>query len=841
MKSQLLLLFLFLLSLALFAQDPQQGWVFEPESDTYTSEAMLDLSYLNEDVAGENGFVRLSGDGESFVNDAGTIRFFGVGGGDGTRNMTDEEVSMFAKFLAKKGVNMIRFHGEIHSVTNDIMQANAEELDAIWRLVAEMKEEGIYTTISPFWPNFIDQVPNSWEVGDYSGTNKKPWALLYFNDRFQEAYKNWLTQLYTETNPYTGIALKDDPAVGLIQMLNEDGVFFWTIQAVEPSLLAEMESQFHDWLLAKYGSIDDAYAAWDNLAPLDTDNPEEGKMGIYIIFDATIDQTGGKDKRVSDQIAFYTDTQRGFYEEVYNHLREIGCQQLINTTNWKTANSARLLDAERYTNAVADVMAVNRYFDNGHVGPNRGWRFEPGDTYRGDYGSVLFNPHRLPVNVKQVKGKPFIMTESSWPFPNRNVAESIFITTAYSALTGFDTYYWFAPRSSADGYSGYMQTYHTFNDFDQLFEPIYKFNIGHPQYLGTFPANALMYRQGYVQEGETVVEEVRSLQQIYGREIPLITEESGFDPNRDSYDNQGDPTATEVAPLAYLAGKVRVDYDGDPANSAISPELDDLLNFAEKKINSTTGELSWDYEKGLFVLDAPAAQGVTGFFEEGGQVLETSDLVMNIQNEYAAYMVVSMDGQPLSTSEEILVQIITRFEPTGYRESATTYELNDEQVEGFEVERTGLLPWRAAVTDMLLTVKNTNVQSAHLLDENGYKVEEIGTLPVDNGLQIILPDQAMYVVLNTEPASVTALDNFVNDDAWIVYPNPSQGEFSISLDEISCDSITIVNAVGQHILTRQTKNRMEIRIDTKFPPGIYVVRLEKDGQLIGTKKLIVRP
>jgi hypothetical protein len=41
-----------------------------------------------------------------------------------------------------------------------------------------------------------------------------------------------------------------------------------------------METKFHDWLIDKYGTINNAYAAWDNLAPLDIDNPAGGKIGI---------------------------------------------------------------------------------------------------------------------------------------------------------------------------------------------------------------------------------------------------------------------------------------------------------------------------------------------------------------------------------------------------------------------------------------------------------------------------------------------------------------------------------------------------------------------------------
>lgn len=821
------------------AQNPQQGWIFEPETDEFADDAMLDLSYLNEDMAGENGFVKLSADGEGFITEnGGEIRFWATGGGNQIRDLSDEEATYFAKFLTKKGVNMIRFHGEIHATSNDIMQPNTEEIDAIWRMVAVMKEEGIYSTISPYWPNFVGNIPSSWELGDYSGTNNDPWGLLFFNERYQEAFKSWLTYLYTEENPYTGIALKDDPAVGLIQIQNEDGVFFWTIQAVEPSLRRTMESQFYEWLVDKYENIDAAYAAWDGLSPLEDDNPAEQRMGIYQIYEATIPQNGGKDARISDQIAYFADKQAGFYQEVYDHLREIGCQQLINATNWKSADAARLLDAERYTNTVADVMAVNRYYDPGHVGENRGWRIDPGHKYVGE--SVLFQPHKLPVNVKQVSGKPFMMTESSWPFPHKYLAESVFLTAAYASLTGFDAYYWFSPRSP--GYSNDdREVFHIWENDPENFQPIYKFNNATPGHMSPFPANALLYRKGYVQESPLLVYEERSMEQVYGREIPLITEESGFDPNRDSYDQQGDATATEVAPLAYLAGKVRVKYGGEPENSTISGELGSLLNFAEQEISSATGQLKWDYEKGLATVDAPSAQGVTGFFAEEGESITLSDLTLQVNNDYASISVVAMDDQPLTASAEVLVQVNTLYELTGYQETATTFELDDETVEGFEVVRTGRLPWKAANTEVSLTLNNDQLKSAHLLDVNGYEIRELGVEAEDGKISLGLPPNAMYVVLNTEPSTVTStLDE--QPQGWLMYPNPGRGE--VLLQAVSAhhrfDSIKVFDVHGRQVISEKlSKATQAYTISRLSEPGLYVVRLYQKDKIVGTKKLLV--
>jgi len=825
--------------LVVYAQDPQDGWDFDPEPDDYVAGARLDLSSLNEEIAGENGFVQLTADGESFkTENGGEIKFWATGGGNIVRDLSDEEAQYFAKFLAKRGVNMIRFHGEIHSVTNDINQANREEVDAIWQMVAVMKEEGIYSTISPYWPNFIDQIPAAWDVGDYSGTDIKPWALLFFNDRFQEAYKNWLTYLYTETNPYTGIALKDDPAVGLIQMQNEDGVFFWTIQNVQPSLLATMESQYHDWLVAKYGTIDGAYTAWDGLT-LETDQPEANRMGLYIIWEATQSQSGEKDQRLSDQIAFYMDAQSGFYQEVYDHLRAIGCKQLINTTNWKTANAARLLDAERQTNTVGDVLAVNRYYGAGHVGENNGWRIDPGHKYVGT--SVLYQPNKLPVNVKQVSGKPFMMTESSWPHPNKYVSESIFLTAAYSSLTGFDAYYWFSPRSP--GYPVEDQdVLHIFANNPKFEQPIYKFNSATPAHTGPFPANALLYRKGYVQPAPTVVYEERSAEQVHQREIPLITEEGGFDPNRDSYDTQGDATATEVAPVAYLAGAVRVKYNGDPSNSVVSPQLGELLNFSEKKITSVTGQLEWNYERGQCTLNAPSAQGVSGFFSEAGETIELGDVSLTLKNEYVTLVTVAMDEQPLSTSEEVLVQANTRYELTGYREKPASFELGDETVEGFEVERTGELPWKAANTEVGLTIRNDRLKSAYLLDANGYEIGQVA-VEVDNGsLSLTLPKNAMYVMLTTDVSTVTSLNDEI-ENTWTVFPNPSTGQFTVRLPEgaYQFDEVQIHNLMGKEVYQAKHQQSAELMVNSNLSPGVYVLNLRQRNVVVESKKLVIRP
>jgi len=811
----------------------QNLWTVSYPKDEFTDDAVLDLSYLNEDVAGQNGFIQLTEDGEGFKNENGEIKFWAIGGGENAastgRPMSDVRLAEFAKFLAKKGVNMIRFHGDISSNTTILDSVNVMEVNHIWRLVTAMKDEGIYTTISPFWAGHIDNMQGLWDLGDYVG-EVKPWGLMYFEPKFKNAYKKWVSHLYTETNPYTGIALKDDPAVALIQIKNEDGVFWYSIQNAKPSLLKLMEEQFYDWLITKYTTIDNVYAVWSN-ETMDTDNPSGGRMGIHAIWHATQELTGGMEARVNDQVAFFAETQRNFYDEIYDHYRDMGCKQLINGNNWKTASAIKLFDAERWTNAGCEVMAVNRYYSPQHIGDNNGWRIEPGDHYVGE--SALYQPHKLPINVKQISGKPFIVSESAWNLPHKYQAEGPFLIAAYMSLTGFDSYYWFSPS-----YWGMDPLpYYDFTKVDGQY-PMFRWTISTPGQIGMFPANALMFRKGYIQQGETVVHEERTLESILSREHPIISEENSFDPNRDSWDNTGETGDTEVPPIAYLAGPVNVTYEGNPSKTEISESLDDLLDFTNKKIKSETGELVWDYKNGICLLDAPKVQGICGFPGEVGQ-FDLADVTIKSSNEYVTINVIPLDDQPISMSEKILIQVGTVYRPTLWSETESSFTLGDESVKGFKIDNVGEMPWQAEYSKVRVVINNPNIQSAWLLDENGYEQKEIyvqkdGTSSLK---EVFVPYNGMYVVADTRPSTVVGLENELISRIHI-YPNPSNGYLRIDAPEGTplFDDIVVRSVSGQ-TMKRFKAGKPQYKLN--LPTGMYIINLVSEGNVIRSEKILM--
>ena len=225
-----------------------------------------------------------------------------------------------------------------------------------------------------------------------------------------------MREVYTRKNPYTGLPLGEDPAVAIVQVHNEDSLLFWTLDGIAPEQKRVLGQKFGAWLTKKYGALDKALTAWGGVNAKG-DDLGNGVVGLLITWELTQPQTGGKAQRVSDQLEFLSETQRAFYADMSDYYRKtLGCKQLINASNWRPADQLREGDAERWTYTADDVIAVNKYYNGGeHLGANNGWRIDPGHFFSGGVG--LENPTALPTALKQVEGRPMIITESTWVSP----------------------------------------------------------------------------------------------------------------------------------------------------------------------------------------------------------------------------------------------------------------------------------------------------------------------------------------------------------------------------------------------------------------------------------------
>jgi hypothetical protein len=401
------------------------------------------------------------------------------------------------------------------------------------------------------------------------------------------------------------------------------------------------------------------------------------------------------------------------------------------------------------------------------------------------------------------------------------------------SLTGFDAYYWFSPSSHKIDTLPYWDFA---NVQGQM--PMFRWTVSVPGQMDLFPANALMFRKGYIQQGENIVHEERTLQSLYERETPIISEENSFDPNRDSWDNSGGSGETELAPITYLAGQVTVKYDGDPNNTMISPKLDELLDFNAKKITSVTGELVWDYKNGMCLLDAPSSQGICGFPGDN-KTIELSDVTIKTKDEYITVNIVPLDDQPINQSEKILIQVGTVYRPTLWRETESSFELGGESVNGFLIQNVGEMPWQATNSNLSVVINNPNVESAYALNQNGYEDREIYVAKDEinaNYKEVFVPRNAMYVIVDTRPATVSGLGDSDLEQIRI-YPNPNEGILRIesSGGNPLYDEIQILSLTGK-ILKKIKSYRSEYILN--LPDGIYIVKLISKNNVVKTEKIL---
>jgi hypothetical protein len=549
-----------------------------------------------------------------------------------------------------------------------------------------------------------------------------------------------MKELYTETNPYTGIPMADDPAVGNIIIQTEDGMFFWTMQKVEGKQREILRGLYADWLEQKYGTLENAFKAWNN-SEHKNDNIKDHQVGIWKVWYLTtagmnhLTPDDGMKQRLADQTAFYTETQRNFNAEMRRFYREeLGMKCLIVSGNWKTADQFRLLDAERYSYTPNEIIAVQRYCGPVHINPTAkrmaGYSFHKEDCFT--LFSALLDPLKLPIFVRQVEGHPFMVTESTWVSPTPYQSEGPFLLAAYQCLSGVDSYNYFA--------------------FSQLEWDLTmtKFQVGNPSVLGSFPAAALVCRKGYLKQADPVVHEYRTVEEIYRREMPLVYEGGGFDPIRDKGDEEQRPLAEgEVHELAYLAGPVHVSY-----NENTRPDyIDDLASCIDRKamkVRSATGELEWDYGRGICTMNAPMAQGAAGFLGKAGTV-DLDAVSIETGNEYITVMTVPLDDRPIAESGRLLVQAVTLCRPYGWRTEDTVFKGNtgDKEYAGRKILSKGGPPWNVVDTDLTVTVETDRLTHAYALDANGMKKAEITPeyLISPRRIRIRMPEDAMYVVL----------------------------------------------------------------------------------------------
>ncbi len=630
-----------------------EGWfAFRPGRDAF-GPAPIDLRGMNEARAGDGGFIQARGDVFVHEKSGQPIRFWGVNVRPRALEPGHADLGRMARFLAKRGVNLVRLAGPLWK-DDDPTQIDDARLARVHALIAALKKEGIYLALSTYWPIWMRPRAGPAFAG-YDG-KQWPFGLCFFNPAFQELQRSWFKTVLTTTNPHTGLPLARDPALAMVEILNEDSLFFWTFEPYETVPAAQMailEAQFGGWLKAKYGSVAAAFAQW-HAGPVRGDDPAAGRAG----FMALADLLKRGDLRARDTATFIAGLQRGYFDQMVSYVkRGLGFEGAVTASNWVTADARRLGPLDKWSNLGADFMDHHGYFEGPHQGKEASWSLSAGDRYddalalRFETGKGTSRSFELPIADFTYDGKPSTISEIGWLPPNRYRADLPLLAATYGLLQGTDGFMFFTV------------------DDDDWAAALGKFSVANPAVMGQFPGAAFLYRQGLVKAADTVARVVTttaSLEALEGLPIaaPASLEHFRAQDVPRGAAAPGSPSP-QIDPLAYLVGRVDVQIEPGSAQASTFADVDRFIDHRAETVRSATGELAWSWQRGLATVDAPAAQGATGLLRPAGRIA-LRDITIASENDYGAVLAVALDGAPLATSKRILLQVVTEDTNSGW-------------------------------------------------------------------------------------------------------------------------------------------------------------------------------
>ncbi len=472
----------------------------------------LDISFLLDPPAGNKGFLK-SEDGILKFEDGSRAKFWGVNLVAASAFPTAEQSKTIAERLAKAGCNLVRLHHMdapwharpiIDYSRSDSQHLNTENLDRLDHLVAELKARGIYIHLDLLVHRLFK---NGDDVTDADLLGNGPKNITYTNRRLIELQKQYARDLLTHLNPYTGLRYADDPVFAIVQICNENSIFWKNDAEIPEFYLQEIDAKWNAWLLEEYGSLDALTEKWtgpsgrSNLRSYEDPaqgtvrRPEIGTWSErYIEEDHAYTGANGW-PRVADHFRFLTGLQRAFLDEMTGYLRDLGVKCVIAGSNLPAGvvglpGEARqgIVETNVYYGHPRDGFGIPNRFPNENISDSAPHDVQP-------WGTTVF--HAL-FSRASVAGTPLVVTEWNEPYPMPCRAEAAPFVAAYSAYQDYDGLCLFSYNHADFNYAP--------NDRINSF-----FNAGNdPAIWGLFQAGALIFLRGDVSPGQITTDIVYS-------------------------------------------------------------------------------------------------------------------------------------------------------------------------------------------------------------------------------------------------------------------------------------------------------------------------------------------
>ncbi|MCX7762789.1 MAG: hypothetical protein N2252_08115 [Candidatus Kryptonium sp.] len=441
----------------------------DPRFGEFPDASLVDFSFLLDSPAGKYGFVRVGEDGHFYFEKTGKrARFWGVTIAGSHVDIPKEKIETVVEVLARAGCNIIRLHeldnrggekfgivrrnviDEAHPNENNSRNLDKEYLDKIDYWIYQAQKRGIYIYL-------VLRAYRTFKVGDgIYGAEKmerkgSPYGL--FDEKMIELQKEFIDNfLFKHVNPYTGKPNGLNPAVAMIELINEDSFFFQydkLDQMIEPykSKFLKMWVQF---LQKKYGNTDNLRKAWttkDGFSVLsDDESIEMGKVDfpkfkIKKFTDLNEDKSSRLEHplRQKDGVEFLMSLQMKLFKSFKEFIRSKGCPiPLTATVNSEFINDTYTVAAE------LDFIGQNMYMDHPSFEVGKEWVGFP--VFKNENYLKRNDRWSFPVysSFYAWEGKPIVIREWALCYPNEYRASSLIHIAVYSLLQDYDAVIYFA-------------------------------------------------------------------------------------------------------------------------------------------------------------------------------------------------------------------------------------------------------------------------------------------------------------------------------------------------------------------------------------------------------------
>ena len=347
-------------------------------------------------------------------------------------DISHAEMTELAAAIARQGYNMVRLHfldsfllnspngANLKNVPRYRLPERAEEikfdperLDDFFFFIAELKKNGIYINLD-LMSSYV-----GYDNGKLGGVNKtgdyNTKIQMFVNPMFRQNWRAGVTKLLNTVNPYTGVTLKEEPAVGLAVCLNEQEILLGFRDYSQA-----FKTPWHEWLKRKYGDYKSLYRAW------------KGRCGKVTLAESNdFEQVPGINEEAMastpagcDMSRFCGDMETEMSRFYCDTLQEIGYTGLVSNWNMRT----RLCTVP--ARAQFPLLVMNCYHAHPSYGDDK--PFVSQNSALGNGGSS-FNSQA----VARFLDRPFFNTEFGLVFWNPYRHEQGLLYGAGAAFQGW--------------------------------------------------------------------------------------------------------------------------------------------------------------------------------------------------------------------------------------------------------------------------------------------------------------------------------------------------------------------------------------------------------------------